>query len=276
MKWLQDNPLGTALLAVIGVFLLISLSLIIVGALPVSIETEGVISEETGVTEAVSVANKVGPLDDYQVINEKPVFNISRLPATEIIDVDGSVDDESIAIKDAPEVKLTGVIITPSVRIASLMPVQGKQESVMAREGEALTGEYVGWQVSSVQPRNVVLESRDGQKLELELQVHDIKIEEPPKPKPTPAARTAQADNEQRGEQVSEDGEPLSRAEQIRQRIAERREELRREQEEQQAQSEYEEDANTQAKKPQDYQSAIRSMINRKPKDNSDDDDNDE
>ena len=273
MKWLQDNPLGTALLAAIGVFLLISLSLVIVGALPVSTEIEAVIAEETSETEAVNVVSEAGPLRDYQVINEKPVFNISRLPATEVLDVDGSADDESIAIKDAPEVKLTGVIITPGVRIASLKPVQGKQESVMAREGEALTGEYVGWQVSSVQPRNVVLESRDGQKLELELQVHDIKIEEPPKPKP--AAKTAQAENEQRGEEVSEDGEPLSRAEQIRLRIAERREELRREQEEQQAQQELDEDSDAQSSKPQDYQSAIRAMINRKPKDNSNDDDND-
>ena len=65
--------------------------------------------------------------------------------------------------------------------------------------------------------------------LELDLQVHDVAIKEPPKP-------VAQRSNQSRkGRQQGDDAEPLSRAEQIRQRIAERREELRREQEEQQA-----------------------------------------
>jgi len=156
-----------------------------------------------------------------------------------------------------------------------LKPIEGDLESVMAKEGEALTGEYVGWQVSTVGPRNVVLESRDGQKLELELQVHDVKIEEPPKPEP---AKTAQAENG-REEAVGEDGQPLSRAEQIRQRIAERREELRREQEEQQNQSQADGrtqgDGGAKANKTPDYQSTIRAMIRNKPKDTSSNDNED-
>ena len=93
-------------------------------------------------------------------------------------------DDAAIAVKGAPDVRLTGVIITPSVRIASLTPADGKLEGVMAHEGESLTGEYVGWTVSKISPRNVVLESRDGEKLDLDLQVHDVTLKEPPKPPP--------------------------------------------------------------------------------------------
>ena len=225
------------LLGAIGVFLLVSLSLVIVRALPVSTDIEEVVEENSGVTAAMAVAPEVGPISDYQVINEKPVFNVTRLPLAVDDDADESVDDDTIAVKDAPEVKLTGVIITPGLRMASLKPIEGNLDNVMAREGEALTGEYVGWQVSTVSPRNGVLESRDGQKLKRELQVHDAKIEEPPKPaKPAQAAQAGKG----REQAQDEDGQPLSRAEQIRQRIAERREELRREQEEQQYQSQAE------------------------------------
>lgn len=273
MKWLQDNLLGMVLLGSIGVFLLVSLALIIARAIPISTEIAAVAQDDSGVPASTTVTQKAGPLSDYQVINEQPVFNVTRLPIVGEDEGDVSVEDDAIAIKDAPEVKLTGVIITPGLRIASLKPVEGNLDSVMAKEGEALTGEYVGWQVSTVNPRNVVLESRDGQKLELELQVHDVKIEEPPKPKP---AKTAQAE-EGRDEPVGEDGQPLSRAEQIRQRIAERREELRREQEEQQneADSRTQGNGGAQAEKKPDYQSAIRALIRNEPKDNSSNDNKD-
>jgi len=129
-----------------------------------------------------------------------------------------------------------------------------------------LTGEYVGWQLSAVHPRSVVLESRNGEKLELDLQVHDVKIKEPPKPAAETKAEPSQAEVP-----VDEDGQPLSRADQIRQRIAERREELRREQEEQQSQSA----AQAKTDRSQSYQNAIRAMLRNKNKDNSGDDEND-
>jgi len=225
MKWLQDNPLGMVLAGLSGVFVLLAAVMAVLWTLPVSVDTTEVNTEEDTGGNAVLVAHTAGDLSEFQVINEKPVFNQSRLPVIDVLD-DGEVDDATVAVKDAPDVKLTGVIITPSVRIASLTPADENLKSVMAHEGQPLTGDYVGWQVSSVSPRNVVLESRDGQKLELDLQVHDATIKEPPKPEPT-------AKTEPPGGQ-GEDGEPLSRAEQIRQRIAERREELRREQEDQQ------------------------------------------
>lgn len=235
MKWLQDNPLGMALAAISGVFALLALGMTIIWNLPVAVEIAEIVTEDDGSKDTIVAAHQVAAINDFQVINEKPVFNESRLPVLlQSEDADPLTVDAGVAVKDAPDVRLTGVIITPSMKIASLTPADGKLENVMAHEGESLTGEFVGWQVSVVHPRSVVLESRDGQKLELNLQVHDIKIKAPPKP--AAPAETAQAKAGQAGQAAGEDEQPLSRAEQIRQRIAERREELRLEQQEQQAQ----------------------------------------
>ncbi len=141
---------------------------------------------------------------------------------------------------------------------------------------KSLTGEFVGWQVATVNPRAVVLESRDGQSLELDLA--DSRYENtgtaqargPGNPLPRHAA-AGSADEAGAGED-----EPLSRAEQIRQRIAERREELRLEQEMQQS-SEGGTQAATasQPARPADYQSAIRALMQNKSKDQDSNDEKD-
>ena len=259
MKWLQDNPLGIALVGISGVFLLLAAILAVVWTLPVAIETAETAAQEGGGTDGILLAHQVGSLSEYQVINEKPVFNESRQPVISKLDGDESAEDATVAITDAPDVRLTGVIITPSVRIASLTPVDGKQESVMAHEGQPLTGEYVGWQVSSVNPRDVVLESLDGQTMGLELEIHDATIKTPARQAPVAKPGSAAV------EKTDGEGEqPLSRAEQIRQRIAERREELRREQEDRDVQNVQ---PQRQAPNTQGYQNAIRALMKNSSKD---------
>jgi hypothetical protein len=264
MKWLQDNPVGMVLASISGFFVLLALAMTVVWNLPVSVETAGTDKALATADETNLAMRPIGDLGEYQVINEKPVFNESRLPDIAAPEEDTQVDDTEIAIKDAPAVKLTGVVITPDSRFASLTPEDKKIENVMAREGESLTGEFVGWRVAEVNPRLVVLESRDGQSLKLELQVHDMKIEEPPPVAPASQAAQALATG---GADEAEDGEPMSRAEQIRQRIAERREELRREQEAQQSEAGAQADAASQPAQPPSYQSAIRALMNKKSKD---------
>ncbi len=274
MKWLKDNPLGVVLAATSGVLVLFILIMGIIWNLPTAVETAETDVPETATGETVLVAHQVAAISEFQVINQKPVFNESRQP--EIVEQVGAADPvekPTIEIKDAPDVRLTGVIITPTLKIASLTPADKKIDNVMVHEGQPLTGEFVGWQVSSVNPRNVVLESLDGQKLELELQVHDVKIKEPPKPA-APVKQT-QAKSGQPEQILDEDGQPLSRAEQIRQRIAERRDELRREQEDkqsQQAQNNVRSSGTAKAAKPQDYQSAIRALMQKNRKDKSSND----
>jgi len=273
MKWLQDNPVGMILASVSGFFLLLVLAMAIVWNLPVPVEVAGPDKELAATNEAVLTVPSIGDLADYRVVNEKPVFNESRQPEIGGGEDETSDEDVAIEVKDAPAVKLTGVVITPSSRLASLTPDDKNIENIMAREGESLTREFVGWRVASVQPRVVVLESRDGQSLELELQVHDVKIEEPPKV--APASPTAQALASGGTAEAAEEGEePLSRAEQIRQRIAERREELRREQEAQQSQDGAQANTARQPSRGSDYQSAIRALMNKsKDKDSNDKED---
>ena len=93
-------------------------------------------------------------------------------------------------------------------------------------EGQPLEGDFGSWRVSRVEPRSAVLESASGDQVRLELQIHDAIIDEPPKPRPA-SSPVSQETSEQ-----AQDDAPMSRAEEIRQRIAERREELRRQQEE--------------------------------------------
>jgi hypothetical protein len=275
MKWLQDNPLGMVLAAVSGVFALLALGMAIVGSLPVSVESAGADTEADPGNSTTLAARQMDTLGNYQVVNEKPVFNESRQPV-----IDDSIDvssegEDIIEVKDAPDVKLTGIVITPGMKIASLTPANGDIDTVRAHEGESLTGEFVGWQVATVNPRTVVLESRDGQSLELDLQVHDAKIQEPVAPvAPTPS-KTAQAAANQSTVAADENGEPLSRAEQIRQRIAERRAELRQEQEAQQPQNDTPADSAGKSTKAKDYQTAIREMMKNKRKDQGSNDNKD-
>jgi len=265
MKWLQDNPLGMVLASASGLLILLSLSLAVAWTRPVEVESDAVEAIKPGTGETAVLAHQVGPLSNYQVVNQRPVFNESRLP--EVIGIEDSepVVDTAIEVKDPPDVKLTGVIITPALKIASLTPSKGKKDSVMAHEGESMTGEYVGWLVSSIKPRSVVLESRKGETLELDLEVYDTRINQPSKP--VPAVTKAQTAANQAAQQGGEDGQPTDRAEQIRQRIAERREELRREQEDKQAAGRGRDTGR------EDYQNAIRAMMNNSRKDNDSNDD---
>ena len=272
MKWLHDNFVGMALLAAMAFLVLVSLALAVVWAWPVSTDLSDVTAEQSESADQLVAVSELGAVTDYAVINERPVFSMSRQPQAVESEDDVVVVEEEVTITGAPEVKLTGIFISPGVRIASLMPLQGEQVSVRAKEGDPLIGDYVGWEVSSVKPRHVVLTSRDGETLKLELKVHDVKIEEPPKveePTLAEAGLAAAGDGEV---PVGEDGQPMSRAEQIRARIAERREELRRQQAGEQPDNEGE---TTAAAPPPDYQSAIRNLMNNRAKDNNGNDEKD-
>lgn len=281
MKWLQGNPLGTVLVTIGGFLALLALGMAVVWNLPVSADADDTVTNSATAEVIPLAAGEAGSLDDYRIVDERPVFNESRSPEiVEVVDVIQDSGDQTIAVKDAPEVRLTGIIITPGMKIASLTPVDTSLESVMAHEGQSLTGEFVGWQVSVVNPRDVVLESNDGQKLELELQVHDVAIKEPPKPKPV--AKAAQAGQSKQTEPdkaksgADDDEPPLSRAEQIRQRIAERREELRREQDAQSQQSGQDKNQSVRSVRADSggaYQNAVQARIksSRKDEDNEED-----
>jgi len=255
-NWLENNPVGIALAAGCGVLVLVSAALAWAWSRAPSYGLPEVGENGDFGTLAQAEISELGPLGDYREFTERPVFDPSRQPA---VNVDGDdLDGEPDEIAGAPEVRLTGVVITPESKFVTLKPASGA-DTVIAREGQSLEGEYYGWTVAGISPRSVALESRDGESLELALEVNTRRIEEPPKP-PPPAAASEDEDGGTDGGRpaAAADGEePMSRAEEIRQRIAERREELRRQAEEGEG------TGKGRRRSSSAYQSAIQNMINR-------------
>lgn len=223
IKWFEGNPLALVLASICGVLLLTSLVLGVIWSLPPSVSDTDLRSDEAELVFEVPELEVNEPIESYAVITERPVFSESRLPYVE--DESNGLDDEELVVEevDAPEFELSGVIITPSIRMVTLK-ARNQPESLVAFEGQPLEGDYGTWQVSRIEPRQITLASGVGEKVQLKLQVHDTTIKAPPKP--VAAQRKATAGP---GGQVIEavSDQPLSRAEEIRMRIAERREELR-------------------------------------------------
>lgn len=259
MKWLQDNPLGLALGALCALLLCAWLVLAILSSLPLSPPPADDAAGAPGPGIELPALAENQPLDTYNVITARPLFNETRLPVVEDVADDleqaGGPEEEV----EKPDVELAGVIITPSLRMVTLKRKDNKQ-SLVAFEGRPIEADFGGWRVSRVLPRAATLTSASGEELLLEMKVHDAKIEPPP-----PALAKPRATAEKAAAEQDAAAEPLSRAEEIRQRIAERREELRRE-------AEQADEGGAQAGQPS-YQQAIQSMIGRKRQPESDDKD---
>jgi len=258
IRWLEDNPAGVALAAVAGVLLLISLLLGVLWSLPPSAPAGSMDGGENAQQLEVPKLPDNEPIERFAVITERPAFNQSRQPELPL-ELDEEEPEEAPGEDvDAPEVQLTGVIITPSLRMVTLKQ-KDAAESLVAFENQPLEGNYGSWHVSRIEPREITLSSGSGEELQLKLQVHDVAIAAPPKiekdeeqdeASSRPGARETRRDADQ----------PLTRAEEIRQRIAERREELRQAAESAEAEDTVEAAAREPAK-PVNYQQKIRSMI---------------
>ncbi len=197
-------------------------------------------------------------MEDFAVVTDRPVFNESRQPELGAMP-QAKARDDADELKRSPG-RRAGTRYWPvwsSPRRCSMVTLRQKKarESLVAFEGQPLQGDYGSWHVSRIAPREITLASGDGRELQLQLQVHDSKIAPPPKPKPTEAVAEQSAQNAEAGAE-GEGEQPLTRAEEIRQRIAERREELRRAAEAEKAGEQ----------QLSDYQTAIQSMIGVKPK----------
>lgn len=248
---LSDNPIGRALAGVCAGLLAVLLLLAVIWVLPPSGAAGGDGDGNRDLSSEVPQLKTEQPIENFAVITDRPIFNESRQPI-----IGASPDDESEGEElageedvDAPDVVLAGVVITPELRVATLR-LKDSPESLLAFEGQPLEGNFGSWHISRIEPRQAILESGEGKQVRLELQIHDAMMDMPPEPAPAAAASTA-GSNAQNG---PGDDQPMTRAEEIRQRIAERREELKRAAEEGG-------EAATQRPPQLDYRQAIQAMM---------------
>ncbi|MBT8051465.1 MAG: hypothetical protein HKO85_05760 [Xanthomonadales bacterium] len=249
---LNDNPLGKVLSGISAGLLIVLLLLAAVWLLPPSAPQAAEGTEGQAVDSEVPELQEARPIEEYAIIVDRPVFNENRQPVIGGEVLDG--EDDPLAQQEdveAPDVELAGVVITPDVRIATLR-LKGETESLVALEGQPLRGDFGSWKLSSIEPRSALLESAEGKRVKLVLQIHDAIIDAPP---PGQEAPEDGADSASSG---PGDVKPMTRAEEIRQRIAQRREELRRAAEE----------GGPPPETPQiSYKDAIQSMITTRKED---------
>lgn len=225
IKWLEENPVGIGLVSICAVIALTALLLTVVWMLPPSSSLDSANDDVLGPGLDLPELRPVAPIEAFAEITNRPVFNESRQPiiALDEEDEEGLDDEFALDDVDAPEVELAGVIITPSLRMATLR-AKGEEFSLVAFEGRPLEGNFGSWQISRIDPRAVTLSSADGEELELKLLVHKATIAAPAK---APESGPGDGKNGDSNLARQSEDQPLSRAEEIRQRIAERREELR-------------------------------------------------
>jgi len=250
-KWLEDNPFGIALGATCGVLVLLLVGMMVVSSLSSDPATAEFAVEEADANIELPQMAENQPIETYSIITERPLFNETRLPVmTEMGDSGLLAEDEGESNLGAPEVELAGVVITPSLRMVTLRR-KDSDVSLVAFEGKPIEADFGSWQVSRIDARAATLKSASGEELQLEMKVHDERIEAPAPIEPPQKEEQASATSAE--EERDSESAPLSRAEEIRQRIEERREELRREAEA----------AEQGGSEPQEasYENAIQSLI---------------
>ncbi|GAB1408520.1 hypothetical protein MASR1M8_24390 [Thermomonas brevis] len=110
-------------------------------------------------TPAAAKPDRIGPLTQYASAAARPLFTQDRRPRSFLASAPES--GETGAEASRLDFVLTGVLISPQVRLAVLQPTAGG-ESQRVREGAAPEG-AAGWRLVEVQPRRAVFEGGDGQ-----------------------------------------------------------------------------------------------------------------
>ena len=183
--------------------------------------------------EPVAMAAQAGlkPYKEYDAITDRPLFNENREPWVPPPEVAIEDPDENETDVEAVEldVRLTGVIISPAMRIALLSDNKSKQ-SMAVREGMPLEGPLGEWEVESIAPRRVDFRSSLTAKVaEVELSVNGAALAGGA-PAPTRTAVNANTDSsEDISGDLREEQDAESRAEELRRKVAERRAQLRAE-----------------------------------------------
>lgn len=124
---------------------------------------------------------RLGPWESFAEVNTRPLFNEDRKP-TPPMPADAPANQQPIKQLD---VVLSGVIITPKVRMA-LVKEKGKEKAMTVKEGGAMPGEWSSWSLTEVKPRGAVFKNSAGESATVEL----IPVASSQKPTPPPPPHT--------------------------------------------------------------------------------------
>jgi general secretion pathway protein N len=112
----------------------------------------------------VNARAPLGPIELYAEASNRPLFYPDRKP------IAVHVPGQSAAAAQALDVVLTSVLVTPSMRMAIVQDPKSK-ESLRVREGQALGGNYSGWKLVSLKPREAVFDGGSQGQTTLDLRV---------------------------------------------------------------------------------------------------------
>ncbi len=224
----EKNLLTTMLLAFVGIMGLVGL--VFLGLFLRTHVDRIAPADEQAITASPVKAPDTGleELGEYAMIIERPVFFPDRrLPELALAEENDDEEEAFAAIPEPDPIEplkavVAGIIITPEAKIAMVNDeVAGKV--MVLREGMSLEGEQSAWQLNEITARKADFVSVDGQRSALELQVYTEGLVAG---NSGLAVNAAENDGAASGEQADAE-EAQSRAELIRQRVAERRAELR-------------------------------------------------
>ncbi|MEO7478862.1 MAG: hypothetical protein ABIT64_06500 [Lysobacteraceae bacterium] len=107
----------------------------------------------------------LGPIESYAAASDRPLFYPDRKPISVHIEGNGSAGHPL-------NVALTSVIITPTLQMV-IVQDNDSHQSFRARQGQPLEGDYAAWRLVAIAPRSAVFDGGTQGKQTLQLRVFD-------------------------------------------------------------------------------------------------------
>lgn len=185
-------------------------------------------------TENAAVANvaidktqfKLPPETQFADTTARPLFNDDRKPTPETPDGPDVPPPPKVPLNIA----LTGIILTPQVHLA-MVHDKLKNKNLALKEGMPLDGDQGGWTLTKVNPRSAIFRETSGEEVEVELSAAVASQSPSSRPgMPVPVGRPPQfGPHPPMAAPVAPPGGQGAQAQQLQQRIEERRAQMREE-----------------------------------------------
>jgi general secretion pathway protein N len=161
---------------------------------------------------------KLPPANAFAEVEMHPLFNEDRKPTP----LDASEGDDASAPQSPLNITLTGIVSTPSVKIAMVQD-RARNQAVALKVGMPLEGDQASWTLVEVKPRSVVFKSAANERTEVELETSVAQPTRAPAPR---SARTGTPPNRSNGNAAQKDNKKGDSGD-LAKRIEERRRQMR-------------------------------------------------